>query len=158
MTMSQYNDLRISKESYCRRFDIHILGVQISSDKKIYDIWRCCYISYLFRFLLVLDTESWHLLSGGSSSHNVPPPRHKHSAVLHSESMWIFGGMTDLQERQDLWRWDLVAKRWIYIKTKIQPGPLHSHAACKIPSGMLIFGGERNGLLVDEVWRFSFGK
>lgn len=51
-----------------------------------------------------------------------------------------------------------MTKKWVNIKVKVQPGPLHSHAACKIPSGMLIFGGERNGQLVDEVWRFSFGK
>ena len=35
-----------------------------------------------------------------------PPPRHRHSAVLHNNAMWIFGGMTDLQERADFWRFD----------------------------------------------------
>lgn len=47
---------------------------------------------------------------------------------------------------------------WCNIKTKSNPGPLHSHAVCKLPSSMLIFGGETNGLLLNDLWRFHFGK
>jgi hypothetical protein len=25
---------------------------------------------------------------------------------LHDDAMWVYGGMTDLQERADFWRWD----------------------------------------------------
>lgn len=71
--------------------------------------------------------------------------------------MWVYGGMTDLQERSDLWKWDIVSRTWQCIKCKISPGPLHSHAACKLPSSMLIFGGERNGQNCNELWKFSFG-
>ena len=28
------------------------------------------------------------------------------SAVLHNNALWVFGGMTDLQERSDFWRFD----------------------------------------------------
>jgi hypothetical protein len=64
------------------------------------------------------DTESWHMLSsasigamcGRSSSAgchgDLPPARHKHSSILHDDAMWVYGGMTDLQERADFWRWD----------------------------------------------------
>jgi hypothetical protein len=37
---------------------------------------------------------------------DLPPARHKHSSILHDDAMWVYGGMTDLQERADLWRWD----------------------------------------------------
>jgi hypothetical protein len=53
--------------------------------------------------MLALDTESWHLLSQGRV---LPPARHKHSAVIHDDVMWVYGGMTDLHERSDLWRFD----------------------------------------------------
>lgn len=53
--------------------------------------------------VLILDTESWHLLSQGRV---LPPARHKHSAVIHDDVMWVYGGMTDLHERSDLWRFD----------------------------------------------------
>jgi hypothetical protein len=50
-------------------------------------------------------SETWHLVSQGGTF-DCPPPRHRHSAVLHDNAMWIFGGMTDLQERSDFWRFD----------------------------------------------------
>ena len=31
----------------------------------------------------------------------------RHTAVLHDGAMYIFGGMTDLNERQDCWKFDL---------------------------------------------------
>ena len=37
----------------------------------------------------------------------VPPARHGHTAVVHDEGMWVYGGMTDLNERSDFWRFDL---------------------------------------------------
>ncbi|XP_066995627.2 RING finger protein B-like [Anabrus simplex] len=109
------------------------------------------------------DTESWHLLSSGSNSSgrsvsvDLPPARHKHSAILHDDAMWVYGGMTDLQERADFWRWDTVSKTWSSVKARPGPGALHSHAACKLPSSMLVFGGERDGHSTNELWRFHFG-
>ncbi|CAH0753643.1 unnamed protein product [Bemisia tabaci] len=100
------------------------------------------------------ETESWHLLAMNKDG---PPARHKHSAVIHDEAMWIYGGMTDLHERGDLWRFDLVCKRWSLVKCKINPGALHSHSVCKLPSSMVIFGGEHAGQLCNELWRFHFG-
>ncbi|KAK9722069.1 hypothetical protein QE152_g19863 [Popillia japonica] len=105
------------------------------------------------------ETESWHLLSrqpAKSTSDSLPPPRHKHSAVIHDDAIWIYGGMTDLQERSDLWKWDIVTGTWIGIKTKVNPGPLHSHAACRLPSCMLVFGGERDGHPTNDLWKFNF--
>ncbi|PNF19061.1 hypothetical protein B7P43_G11560 [Cryptotermes secundus] len=120
--------------------------------------------------LISPDTESWHMLSAsssgitcgrssnsGSGHGDLPPARHKHSAILHDDAMWVYGGMTDLQERADFWRWDTVAKMWTSIRAKPGPGALHSHAACKLPSSMLLFGGERDGHPTNELWRFHFG-
>jgi len=59
--------------------------------------------SFEFIFIFILDTESWHLLSQGRV---LPPARHKHSAIIHDDVMWVYGGMTDLHERSDLWRFD----------------------------------------------------
>ncbi|KAF6209563.1 hypothetical protein GE061_015311, partial [Apolygus lucorum] len=93
----------------------------------------------------------WHLLSNGKV---YPPARHKHSMVIHDSSIWVYGGMTDLQERSDLWRFDTLRRIWHPVKSKVSPGPLHSHATCKLPSSMLIFGGEREGQPNNELWRF----
>ncbi|KAJ1527117.1 hypothetical protein ONE63_008652 [Megalurothrips usitatus] len=109
------------------------------------------------------ETESWHIISSGrtvSKSDSIAPPRHKHSAVIHDDTMWVYGGMTDLNERQDLWRIDLHRKRWHCVRAKQGkqgPGPLHSHAACRLPGCMLVFGGERAGQPSADLWRFHFG-
>lgn len=58
------------------------------------------------------ETESWHLLSNGKV---YPPARHKHSMVIHDSSIWVYGGMTDLQERSDLWRFD-TCKLYLWAK------------------------------------------
>lgn len=92
-----------------------------------------------------------------SLSESGPAARHKHSAVLHGDAMYIYGGMTDLQERNDCWRWDVNNASWSILRSKPGPGPLHGHAACRLPSCMLIFGGESGGLATNELWRFHFG-
>lgn len=97
-------------------------------------------------------------MSTKNQNSEFPPPRHKHSAIIHDDVMWIYGGMTDLQERADLWKWDTLSKTWTNIKTKISPGPLHSHAVCRLPSAMLLFGGERNGHPTNELWKFNFSE
>ncbi|XP_046391574.1 uncharacterized protein LOC124159707 [Ischnura elegans] len=137
------------------------------------DLRGSCSELWVFDF----DTESWHLVSGnaggvagggggggggggqqgGGGSGDRPPARHKHSAILHEECMWVYGGMTDLQERGDFWRWDTHSKTWTNIRSRPNPGPLHGHAACKLPSSMLMFGGERDGQPTNELWRFHFG-
>ncbi|XP_018335554.1 uncharacterized protein LOC108744347 [Agrilus planipennis] len=120
------------------------------------DLRGSCSELWTFNF----ETYSWHLLSSSSpkkyNTDTCPPGRHKHSAVLHNDSIWIYGGMTDLQERADFWKWDTTMNSWTCIKTKISPGPLHSHAACRLPSSMIIFGGERDGHPTNDLWKYSF--
>ncbi|CAB4057434.1 unnamed protein product [Lepeophtheirus salmonis] len=85
------------------------------------------------------SSEDWCLVAQGEYT-DIPSPRHCHSAIFHDYSMWVFGGMTDLDENSDFWRWDFVAKRWKVIKSKPGPGCRHSHTAVKFLSVMLIFG------------------
>ena len=61
-------------------------------------------------------SKTWHLVSQGGAADC--PPRHHHSAVLHDSSMWIFGGMSDLQETSDCWKFDL-GNCVLYLKMKI---------------------------------------
>ncbi|XP_026807019.1 uncharacterized protein LOC113549757 [Rhopalosiphum maidis] len=99
------------------------------------------------------DTESWHLLSQGRV---LPPARHKHSAIIHDDIMWVYGGMTDLHERSDLWKFDFVKKKWSVLKTKVNPGLLHGHSATKVMGSMIIFGGKKGGQFSNDLWKFYF--
>ena len=53
-----------------------------------------------FPTLIHSESETWHLVSQGGAVDG-PPPRHRHTAVLHDSAMWVFGGMTDLQVSED---------------------------------------------------------
>jgi Galactose oxidase, central domain len=81
---------------------------------------------------------------------NVPPTspmpkaRCGHSAVIHQNSMWIFGGKDDDNRKlNDLWRFDLGTNTWQEIKVQ---GPLpteRSGHSMEVFEGqyLLIFGG-----------------
>ncbi|RWS29629.1 uncharacterized protein B4U80_08685 [Leptotrombidium deliense] len=103
-----------------------------------------------------LSFEEWHLMSCSGRMNEQPSPRHSHSAVVHNNCLWIYGGMTDLQEKSDFWKWDFGTRQWTKIKTKFNPGGLHSHTAIKAFGSMFVFGGERGGTLLHELWRFNF--
>ena len=53
-----------------------------------------------------LDTEQWHLFTCSGKKSGYPSGRHWHSAVVDSEFMYVFGGMSGLQEKNDLWGWN----------------------------------------------------
>ena len=75
---------------------------------------------FMFR-MIYLASQTWHLVSQGGMVDG-PPPRHRHSAVLHNNALWVFGGMTDLQERSDFWRFDFGKYRLLhnFMKPMIQ--------------------------------------
>ena len=45
----------------------------------------------------------------------MPSPRHRHTAVLHDNAMWVYGGMNDLQEKSDFWRFDFGMSSFLYV-------------------------------------------
>ena len=59
---------------------------------------------------MCIDTNTWRMIHGNKankSSEVVPPGRHSHTSVVFDQAMWVYGGMTDLTERSDLWKLDL---------------------------------------------------
>jgi len=59
------------------------------------------------------DEFTWTQVLNSSSSNedaNVPPPRYDHSAVVVGNSMFLFGGFSDVV-RNDLWRFDVFETR-----------------------------------------------
>eukprot|EP01112_Ceratiomyxa_fruticulosa_P015908 TRINITY_DN4756_c0_g2_i1.p1 TRINITY_DN4756_c0_g2~~TRINITY_DN4756_c0_g2_i1.p1 ORF type:complete len:546 (-),score=92.90 TRINITY_DN4756_c0_g2_i1:93-1730(-) len=83
-----------------------------------------------------------------------PTPRHSHSMVFHSSSLWIYGGISspkDVNQMNDLHRFDLLTKTWQLMPTTGNVPPLRwGHSAVLFPcpsqssadpSSMIIFGG-----------------
>lgn len=110
---------------------------------------------WAFRF----DTEQWELTcgEGGNGAGDHPPARHNHSCVVHQGAMWVYGGLTDLQERADFWTYHFDTGRWSRIRQpKGGPAELHGHAAVQAQGFMYLFGGERAGAANNDLWRFHF--
>ncbi len=67
------------------------------------------YNKYCLLFLYT-ETRWWHL-SVDAQVENSPSPRHCHSAIVHESSMWVYGGLNNLQPLRDLWKWSF-GKWW----------------------------------------------
>lgn len=103
-----------------------------------------------------LVCERWELRNLSSTSACHPEPRHSHSAIVHSDSMFIYGGLSNLKPMRDLWRWSWRDKRWYKMRTKGKsPGYLHGHSAVLAFESMFIFGGERDGRTTRGLWRLN---
>ncbi|XP_043236042.1 uncharacterized protein LOC122388731, partial [Amphibalanus amphitrite] len=99
-------------------------------------------------------TGAWQELRTGAGP---TEGRHDHSAVVHDSAMWVYGGMTDLTERSDLWRLDLDSLLWTPVRWRGQPpGPRHGHVACRLLAWMVLYGGQSRGQSTSEVWRLHF--
>ena len=59
----------------------------------------------------------WHLAYSECVQEEGPGARHSHSAVVHDQAMWVFGGMCDLQPRNDFWKWSFGKNRSIQSAT-----------------------------------------
>lgn len=63
-------------------------------------------------YLTLPVDETWSQISSRGEQ---PAGRHAHSAVLYDNQMWVYGGMTDLQERNDFWRFD-TGMYWVALR------------------------------------------
>ena len=71
-----------------------------------------------------LPSETWHLVSQGQGAGQGAcqvPPKHHHSAVIHNDAMWVFGGMSDLHERSDCWKFDFGEQNLITCQRRKGP-------------------------------------
>lgn len=103
-----------------------------------------------------IDDEEWDLLLPRQTAQYIPPGLHGHSAVVFNKYMWVYGGMSNLVPKQDLWCYNFVSLRWDRVKTKYGPPALIGHSAQVVDSQMFIYGGECNREPVSQLWCFCF--
>lgn len=72
-----------------------------------------------------------------------PVPRAGHSAVVHRDGMFVFGGKDDENEKlKDLWRLDLEHNSWTRLDSPDSAvAPRSGHSCCVYGDHLLIFGG-----------------
>lgn len=87
-------------------------------------------------------TKSWSEPEYSSKT-RAPVPRAGHSAVVHRDAMYVFGGKDDENEKlKDLWRLDLTDFSWTKLSYPEQAVPPRSgHSCCVYGDHLIIFGG-----------------
>lgn len=101
-----------------------------------------------------IDEEEWTELTTVSQTH--PGLRYGHSAVVANNSMWLYGGMSGLHPRSDVWKYNFLLHQWNRIKAIGSAPSLSGHTASVIYNQMVIVGGNCMGKPVNLVWSFTF--
>ena len=127
-------------------------------------LWRDCIIlfggyyvegrrSYLY-VIKGLDQESpsVELIDKGEKP-NAPPPRSSHTAVVHEDHMYVFGGWEMVVPKNDLYSLDLRTMKWRCIHgddlsivesdgtVSSKPSPRRAHTSFLYKNEMFVFGG-----------------
>ena len=106
-----------------------VFGGFINSGERMNDMYR-----YYFK------ENKWErvIMMGG----DVPAPRSGHSAVIYSDSMFVFGGKDNDNNRlNDIWEFNFSTYQWTYIPALDPPLPRSGHSANIYKDYMIVFGG-----------------
>jgi len=73
---------------------------------------------------------------------NGPAARCGHSATIHKNNLYVFGGTNGEVRFNDIWVYDLINQSWRQIQPKENPPPRNGHTSVLYKDdGLVIFGG-----------------
>ncbi|CAI5734365.1 unnamed protein product [Peronospora farinosa] len=134
------------------------LGVVHASDMFIfggYDGRDGNYFNDLYYFSF--DDQRWSQMP--SVAENRPEARTDHIMVLHSSSIYIFGGYNGSSRFNDLCGYDIQAQRWMQLETS---GAIpsrrfgHSGVVHTETNRLIIFGGWDGRETLNDLYEYSF--
>ncbi|KAM5152122.1 kelch domain-containing protein 3-like [Mantella aurantiaca] len=107
-------------------------------------------------WVFYFDTQKWSALSPRTRGLG-PGPRHGHSSTTHNSAMYLFGGLKNMAEQNDFWRFDFRRHNWSNIKTSSGPPKLVGHASV-IHQGCLwvVGGGLPSRSPTCNFWKYDF--
>uniref|UniRef100_A0A6P7FJY5 F-box only protein 42 n=1 Tax=Diabrotica virgifera virgifera TaxID=50390 RepID=A0A6P7FJY5_DIAVI len=110
--------------------------------------WRRCVLNVvkqkqrnLYRAICEFDVR-WERLTPAEMAPTISK-RYSHTAVVHDNSMFVFGGCTcAMTTFNDLWRLDLSKRRWIRpLATGTYPSPKACSSMIRHKDMLILFGG-----------------
>lgn len=107
--------------------------------------------------LVVFNTErkSTRLIKLENSK-AAPEERHFHSAVVHSSSIFVFGGRGKTLFR-DVWEFSCATETWKSHTPTGGPSARFGHSAVAFQNQMFVFGGQNTeGKVCNDLFAFSF--
>jgi alpha-tubulin suppressor-like RCC1 family protein len=112
--------------------------------------------------------RSWQFLTPSHGTRSAPPARYDHTCVYHAgtNSLYVFGGISDTTYFGDLLRFDLATHVWEQLSPSVadggdtHPPPRARHTACIVNDHwMAVFGGfAEAGRCPNDVWLYSFNR
>jgi len=114
--------------------------------------------SDVWRFDLASETWSFH---SPSVNVHVALARRQHSAVVHGDAMYVYGGRSGSTAKADFWKFDFAASTWTAMPTHSAMPARFGHVAAVAEGKMYVFGGyvlaEDAALSSDAtVWQYDF--
>lgn len=106
-------------------------------------------------FVFDLVQEKWSSLTVTGEK---PIPRVDHRAVEYGGYMWVYGGKSEEENLEDLWKLNLNSHTWEQVQyLGTSPGTVSGHSALAYGDVMLLFGGIRDVLKeTNEMYTYDF--
>jgi N-acetylneuraminic acid mutarotase len=104
-----------------------------------------------------LTNNTWTIKERKTEQSLWPSPRDNHTAVVHGNFMYVFGGMDNEGSLDELWRYDFTTGDWEKIAKK---GPCRrgGHSAIVHADAMFIYGGieqtDFSANYLNDMWVF----
>lgn len=113
--------------------------------------------------LLRFDVKEMSWGSRAFATGSPPAPRYHHSAVVHNNSMYIFGGYTgdihsnsNLTNKNDLFEYKFQSGQWVEWRfTGRTPVPRSAHGAAVFDNKLWIFAGYDGNARLNDMWTLS---
>ena len=123
----------------------------------IYDLWV---ISYTLHYYFYICAPSFYLrcsLEVLYRSHtHIPINRHSHAAVVHKDSMYIFGGY-DGSYRSDFHEFKFTNSSWVLVPAVGRPPRARYRATCVVyKDTMILFAGHDGTRHLADTHVFDF--
>lgn len=102
-------------------------------------------------------TKRWSMVP--ISSGEPPSPRDRHTAVVHKDSFYVFGGFDGTSRVNDFHQYSFLRQSWGCVAPShgTPPSPRHSHATVVYKNSMFCFGGY-DGSYQNDFHEFDFEK
>lgn len=92
---------------------------------------------------------------------NMAPECDEHTAIVHDDHMYIFGGFVNGDRTNDVYRFNFKASEWCGVATgDLKPCSRAGHSAVVVSGAnvehMYIFGGkDNNDKMLNDMWRLN---
>lgn len=105
-------------------------------------------------------THIWDLVKSRAANNepgNLPPALDEHSAVIHEDSMIVFGGCANAERQDQTYAFNFKTLEWSIIGDGgLRPEARAGHSAVIDGNHMYIFGGQNNNdEKLNDIWRFD---